>query len=662
MPRKGNTPSRKPNKRLGSKRLDPWLTKRFADQALPLARGSTISSSTLPSTQCSRQRHLGDTYSRLAGRVINRPGLALAAWRTARVPLASRVSEFVLRKLTLAQGGSPQALSLPLAGQRQRQRRGSEQATHAATDWQPAGDTNLWSQNLPASGDARRSPANEDEHLADEMVQTYPSVVEESPRLTTVDLLRLPMTMKERLGATDERSRPKGTTAELAGYTRIHPTPLITGQMAVLPQREDSDAFELSYTNRSGIPSHGTYQSEDPQERLTQLLRQHQHGDLGRLSPLQRGLLEARPHTIGDSISERRASLTRSKYQPEETRPEAKSSSVTARQVATPFMASLPTVQSSGETTVRDGHTLPDLIISQRSVVLPSKPLPDQRRSLSKRTMADEVSSGLERRTLHRMRDKSDGTVSSLLPDGEVSGSRRSGAVPHTPTRQLAVAAGQEAMERAVIRRSVSQREVLSLDTGVGSGPDRGFAEGHTEKPLAYRHPSPITGTAITPLPVIKRASRAMTMPPRQLFRTAASVPISAKREDYGFPQGHEDVPSSPSYKYAGQPALTLPVISPARSKAGSSAARSEELFRYMSDGMPQISHSRNHNGLELALARVGRAPETNTEAQAAVPERRAEKGGKKEGAPDIRVLAREVYPLIKRMIMIERDRHPTWY
>jgi len=260
------------------------------------------------------------------------------------------------------------------------------------------------------------------------------------------------------------------------------------------------------------------------------------------------------------------------------------------------------------------------------------------------------------------MPDKPDGTVSKLPPAEEVSPSEGPRVVPYTLTPQPAAEAGQALMEEAVVSRAVSRHEIFTLNTEAGGGPDRGIADGRAESLLPRRRPLSIIGSAVTPLPVIGNISRAVTMPYHSFPTATANVPLSAKSEGYGFPRSREYVPSSAGYRYARQPSPMLLVTYPARSKSDSSAARSEELFRYMSDAMPEISHSGNHNGLELALVPAGRAPETEAAAQPMAPEHRAEQAEERQAAPDIRALAREVYPLIKRMIMIERDRHPTWY
>jgi hypothetical protein len=186
----------------------------------------------------------------------------------------------------------------------------------------------------------------------------------------------------------------------------------------------------------------------------------------------------------------------------------------------------------------------------------------------------------------------------------------------------------------------------------VRSGTEQGFPEGHREPPS-------VTGLVIS-LPVIESISRTMAFPTQKLFKSAARLPLSNRSEDHIFRQSREYKSSSPSYKYARQPALELPVATSARPKADFSATRSEELFRHMSDTKPEPAYSRNHNGSELSLAPVGQVLKAEGPPQATAPESRGEKRGAKETSPDLRALAREIYPLIKRMVMVERERRPT--
>jgi hypothetical protein len=206
-------------------------------------------------------------------------------------------------------------------------------------------------------------------------------------------------------------------------------------------------------------------------------------------------------------------------------------------------------------------------------------------------------------------------------------------------------------MREPTINLSFNSSDMLNLETGAGSDQGQGFAGGYAEKLLSYRHPPSVNVSAIRPLSVTKNVTRTMTIPSQQSFAKPARLSMS---DGYA--------PSIPRFKYVHQTTPAQSATFPERPMEDSSIAYGEELLRYPMDTIPQLTHSGNHNGLELALAPVGRAPETRTVAQANIPEPHTEKGGEGKAAPDIRALAREIYPLIKRMIMIERDRHPTWY
>ncbi|MFC1892698.1 hypothetical protein ACFLYR_01495 [Chloroflexota bacterium] len=764
MPRTGSTSNRKPNQDQESKELNPWLVKRFADRALPFAAGSTIGSTILPLVPDSGQHHLGDSNSRLARWAVNRTGLTSAALRAAHLPLASGASDFISRKSMLVPTVWQRMLNLTWVQQRQKRRHSPSQTTHAI-NWPRTNDTGLWSRDLDPTRHVQTSPAAGGEHPVDKTAEVYPTVTREPLPLMTSDLFTPPVTRKEPLGTTDKLPRPSGATAmppktkqmvdrlnlnqvtrtvhirkeehpvsdadeaypaviknllspptsadRLTGtirpsyyahYARTGSMPLVTGQIAVPQQREDSDDSKLSHVSQGGTPNRTIYQSEETQnvdhgqikgtqERLAHVNWQRQHSyqtqplsqvltPITQRATLQRSLLEARPHPISESISERHASPIRSAYQPQGIRPEAESGGVTDKHAARPFIASLPTIQSSDESTIRTDHTLPTLTISEQPATLQSKALPDLQRSLSKPTIADEVLKRFDRSPLQRTADKYDGLALGSLPSPEVTPDERRRKLSYRVAQQLAPEIGQAPAREPVASPSTKQvgqeaeatytaedvasltpsPEILSLDTGAGSClEDRGFAEGFAEKLLSYRRPPSIAGSVIKPLPVIKSISRTMTTPSPQLFKAAANVPVSDKSENYGFLQSREYVPSSPSYKYARQPALALPVTSPARPRADSSVAYSEELFRYTSDAIPELTHSRNHSGLELAVAPLARAPETKEQVQRVWEEPPGETGGEEKAAPDIRALAREVYPLIKRMIMIERDRQPTW-
>jgi len=684
MARKASSENGGVNRSLEGKDLAPWLAKRFADLALPLTRASTIGSAKLPLTPDSRQRHPGNSSDTLAGQVINRNSLVFAARRVTRLPLTSGLSAYILRKLALVRTEWQQVPGLSLVRRHRRPERGAKEDTHAPTSRQPASDGGSWPQNGQPFRQGPSLPFSAQDHLAGRTARIYPSVTKEPLRSITALSLTQPATTKERISPSDEIPRRIGPAAESSRYTHIRPMPLIIGPMAVRQQMKDTDVSESSRGSRSGTSDRGTYvreqprtvdleQVDDSREEPTQVRPQPRHAGLARLSPpvlppiiqratLQRSLQDRGPDTSPGSTIERHAHAIRAAYQPEETRAHAQASRLIARQGTAPFTASAPAAAPSDETTVHAEHTLPDMTVSKRPTKLLSKALHNLQRSLSKPSRASGVSSKLDEPTVPRMLDEHEATQSALSQAEAGYPNEVAEAAAYPPPPQPAVQEGQASWGEARISRSMGHPGLLSLDSGANSHADRGPTEGHTVRRLPYRSSTFITGSAITPLSVTRTIPGVMTGPSRQLFRAGANLPVSAGSEEHRFPQDRDRVPSSPGYTYARHPALTLPVISRTPAGEDSGAASSAELFRYTSEAMPQISHSRNHNGLDLALATAGRATETRAEAQATAPEHREEKGEEERAAPDIKALAREIYPLIKRMIMIERDRHPTWY
>lgn len=126
-------------------------------------------------------------------------------------------------------------------------------------------------------------------------------------------------------------------------------------------------------------------------------------------------------------------------------------------------------------------------------------------------------------------------------------------------------------------------------------------------------------------------------------------APLSDKSEEYRFLYGQEYVPSSLGNKYAHQPALELPVASSIEKNTRSSSPHSEELLISRDTTIP-----------ELALAPVGSRPVTAS-SHVAGAEARGTEGSEQEveyvNAPDVDAVARDVYGILKRRLMAERER-----
>ncbi|HUU64830.1 MAG TPA: hypothetical protein VMW37_01840, partial [Dehalococcoidales bacterium] len=459
--------------------------------------------------------------------------------------------------------------------------------------------------------------------------------------------------------------RIAGAIPELPNHARAASMPVMTKQTAGALETHGTDNLTVSPVSQSRIPIPGRHQSrelqtsdqrhlKDTQERPAQINRQPQHTYPDHLLPqvltpvtqrttlqhrpievrphlttLQRMPIEVRPHLTSKGIRENQTSPIQLSYHSETIGTEGVPSSLTAGQTTPPLIAGMP-----GDASKRPGQP-----------VVPGTA------------------------------NKKAGMVSYSLPPRKVTASESSRVAP-----QRAPAVSQTKTAEPVIRRQTKQvrpeaevthvpedvanlvlsPDTLNLVTPEHGRIDLGFTKEYAEKPLFYREPTSIAGSAIQP-PLMKSISRTITLPSQQLFKSAAYVPLSAKSENYGLLRNREPVPSSPGYEYAHQPALELPVASSARPKADFNVAHSEELFRHMADTVPQLTYSGNHNVTELALVPAGRVPETKLSLQPEAPEPRGEKREEEEAAPDVRALAREIYPLIKRMIMVERERRPTW-
>jgi hypothetical protein len=510
----------------------------------------------------------------------------------------------------------------------------------------------------------KTAPVTKEKHPVSIVNESYPAVIK--------NLLSLPVFGK---------SLPD-TTSEHSYHAHTGSMPLMTRQIAAGQPTKDADNFTLSYVSQSRIPNPGIYQSSEvpkldrrhikvAQERLPRPLSQFLTPITQRMAPQHR-LMEARTHIIGKGIGEGRTSEIGHSDYPKAILAEGKSSRVTDRQAVMPFRASMVKVGLSDEAPVRTEHTLHALISSTQPATLERKTLSNALPGPSKPPITNVMSKGLGRPAVQRTASKPDGLASnSRLPRGAFP-SEGSRVLPLRVAAPPSLEVGQAQMREPVINRPTKQvgqkAEVtcapedltnltmspdrLSFVTGVRGGMEPGFPEGRREPPS-------IAGLAIR-LPVIESISRTMAFPTQQLFKSAACVPLSDKSEDHGFLRSREYVPSSPSYKYARQMALELPMVSPARPKSDFSTAHSEDLFRHTSDTIPEPTYSRNHNGSELSLAPAGQVLSTKEVPQPTAPESRGDKRGEKEAAPDLRALAREIYPLIKRMLMVERERRPT--
>jgi hypothetical protein len=705
MPRKGGISNRKLKKTRASNELNPWLLKRVTDRALPFTARSAIRVS-MPSllSHIWQQPHLGESNSRLARWVLAHAGLAFTMPRVTHLPLVSGASDFARRKSAFVPPVWQRMLNLPWFRPPWEQEHGTGPTAYVAEESnspdtarllqtapndkagqlvREADEAHPWAtkESLPLMTTPRFSPpviSRERRGTAHEppqpnVIATIPIIAKQvSGRLYLSGLTKVAPVMEEEPPVPVFGQRLPDITSEQPDHARTGSRPIRSKQIAVGQPTEDANGSTLSNVSRSTMPNSGIGQSSEvakPDRRHIQVAQEILPRNLTlltqRMTPQHRPMV-ARPPLIGPS----RASQTGYADYPKAILTGAESGRVTGRQAVMPFTASTVKASPLDETPAPTEHTL---ISSTQPAILERETLPDARPGPSKPPMTDAGPEGLGRPAVPRAANKPDGLVPNSRPP--------QGVLPFGVAASTPLETGQARVKEPVIRRPVAPAgqkaevtwapedlsnlttspDTLSFVTGIHSGMDRGFPEEHTEEPLPYSRPPSITDLAIRP-PMIGSISRTMAFPTQPLFKSVAGLPLSNKSEDHRFRQSREYVPSSPGYKYARQPALELPVASPARLKTDFSATRSEELFRHMSDTKPEPAYSRNHNGSELSLAAapVGQVLRAKEPPQPTAPEPRGEKRGEKETTPDLRALAREIYPLIKRMLMVERERRPT--
>lgn len=709
--------NKRPDKEQASQELNPWLMKRLADRARPFTARPTVGVSMPSLSSYARQQlsHMGESNRRLARQVIERAGWASFMSRALNLSLISRAFDSILRKSTFVPPVWQHMLDLPWFSPRRRKRHSLSEATDVAASGNLSNTISLYNERY-SNTLAQTAPDAEEERLSNKADETYPLFTNElfSPPITGMGLINiandlphttpartLPFQAKkvadtrhsdalnkivrvtnkeEPFHTTDEaypaitknlssspatRERISGTNYRLPYQVRVMSIPLMANQTAVNRETRDADDPTSSYGSQSRIKIPGMYEpndiqklqhrhGEDAQEKWTKVdwQPQHIHRDQSLsqvLAPMtqrtiqQRRVMETRPRLTGEGTTKAHTSLIRDIYSPPKAIDRGgESSSVIAKPTVLPFVNDMP----RDELKRPSQHVMP--WTANRLDDLASNSLPTQK------AIVGEVS----RVPLHKV---------ALKRVAEVNRARMEEPVTHQQRKRVQKEGEVTNMTENNGSLTLSP-DLPNLTTTERGSVGRSFSGGHVEHPLVYREPSSIVGSAMQPPPVIKRLARATSLPSQQLSKSVAYTPPSDKTENNRLFRSREYITSSQDYQFARKPALELPVVSSVRPKAEFSIARSdhsEELFRHTSANIPELTYSRNNgrnNGAtKIDLTPVARAAETNVLSQAAAPEPGSE-GSKEQGVTlDIRALAREIYPLIKRMIMVERERRPTW-
>ena len=391
---------------------------------------------------------------------------------------------------------------------------------------------------------------------------------------------------------------------------------------------------------------------------------------------LQGKYLETRPHVTPESIHETTTFPILPMIQTKAIESEVESTGVVDKQTALPPFATAPEIEVSDQPTIQPVHILRVPASHKQPATLPGKNLPgispDQIKPVIVKDTFKEPGPSIIQRTakyISRLVSK------PFLPE-KLTYSKVTAAPPLGVSYKWAPQIGQAWRQRPPVGPSIEsagqQTDVTyqtKAITDLSQSPDilsssalehdrtgRGFAEGRGDKSPFYGEPSSVAGPLAKPLLVPASIQRMMTLPSLQLFKSSARTPIPDRSETYGFAWDQEYVPTVPGYDYIRQPAPELPLASSIQRKAEPGTARSEELLTDIPYTTPEFTYSRRPNVPELALARASRGSET-TVFRTMAPETRTEGPAEEESKPDIDAIASDVYRILRRRLISERER-----
>ncbi|MFP3898137.1 MAG: hypothetical protein ACLFVD_02380 [Dehalococcoidia bacterium] len=681
MPQERNRRSRPQERPLEGKDITPWLAKRFAHLALPLARPSTIGTTALRLTAYSLQENLG--YSKLVSRAVDRAGLTAAAWRAAPLTMTSRIVDAAWGAQASVPTRWHEPSSLFLARYLPGQAGGLTHTSRTAADRQSADAGLSWPSGRQLSqrpegvgGSSKQAPPTGQAESMSPLATEGPVL----PAMAVLSPSAPPPTESPPVGG---QLLPRGNPdSQSYSYRHTSGMPPDAAQDGSLQQGEVTDAIQPITASPSLRRARDIYAQEDADnadqeqkkgiwQRLTDV-REDQQTGLTRLlsraltpitnrSKLQPGSPQAASEAMRTDMTGQQAPPIEYAYQQEKTRAQEQAGAAPAALEAMIVTVDLPALESSREELVHDNAALSNTT----GLGPPVSPLtahpPDRDRSPARPTIAEEVSARYARSTLAMKHGGPALTMPGLAPARAVFRSQDDEAAKDRPPAAPTLEAERPFISEATADGTASRRETPDTGIGAGRAPDQGLLEAIIRKVPTYRHSLPLARPGVT-TPEIASIPPTVTAPSQRLFTATAGEPMYGHSEDRVFPQDHEYAASVPGYSYADQPPPVLPVVAHNRADRKPGITPGQALFRYTSDAMPQLSHLANNNGLELALAQASPVTETKTEAPAKATEPPAEKGEDEANGLDLRALAREIYPLIRRMIMIERDRHPTWY
>ena len=245
-------------------------------------------------------------------------------------------------------------------------------------------------------------------------------------------------------------------------------------------------------------------------------------------------------------------------------------------------------------------------------------------------------------------------TYLPLASQTEQAMRQRQGEKPSVEPGGQNTATGDEAASVARVRQS---SDTIIPVTPKHDSIGWSVTQGHINRTLISREPLSLGGRPSV-IPINKLY--AQNVPFDQLFKSEAEIPLGNKDKSDRYPYGQEYTTFSPGGAYSRQPAGELPYAASTEPNGRFSSAPGKELLTNIHSSIPELTAPRYTDTPDLALAQVGSAPATSS-FRAAGEETRSAGDSEQEDeslkTPDIDAIASDVYGILKRRLMAERER-----
>jgi hypothetical protein len=143
----------------------------------------------------------------------------------------------------------------------------------------------------------------------------------------------------------------------------------------------------------------------------------------------------------------------------------------------------------------------------------------------------------------------------------------------------------------------------------------------------------------------------------QRVLRSKINKPSSETNEKGFDIRDTENVSSYLGYWQSNQQSLNLPVVSTLLPKVDPGLDHSEDLYRTVSEKLPEMTRPRAYTAPDLALVPAARAAEPASAGQTIINQQQIENRNDQAAAPNIRIIADQVYALLRRELKIERER-----